>query len=84
MCRVPPTEAAAFSPLFPWTRLRGRQSIRMALALCFAELWQQSPTMLQPVGGMDAIVRAFDRALGDMIRHNEEVVQIERMATARG
>jgi monoamine oxidase len=51
----------------------------MALALCFAELWQQSPTMLQPVGGMDTIVRAFDRVLGSMIRHNEEVVQIERI-----
>ena len=84
MCRALPTEAAAFNPLFPWTRLPGRQSIRMALALCFAELWQQSPTMLQPVGGMDAIVRAFDRALGDMIRHNEEVVQIERIGDARG
>ncbi|SEP45065.1 monoamine oxidase [Rhodospirillales bacterium URHD0017] len=58
--------------------IAGPQSIRMALALCFAELWQQSPTMLQPVGGMDAIVRAFDRAVGGMIRHNEEVVQIER------
>ncbi len=51
----------------------------MALALCFAELWQQSPTMLQPVGGMDTIVRAFDRVLGGMIRHNEEVVRIERV-----
>jgi monoamine oxidase len=59
--------------------IAGPQSIRMALALCFAELWQQSPTMLQPVGGMDAIVRAFDRAVGGMIRHNEEVVQIERI-----
>jgi monoamine oxidase len=59
--------------------IAGPASIRMALALCFAELWQQSPTMLQPVGGMDAIVRAFDRVLGGMIRHNEEVIQIERV-----
>ncbi len=59
--------------------IAGPASVRMALALCFAELWQQSPTMLQPVGGMDAIVRAFDRAVGDVIRHNEEVVQIERV-----
>jgi monoamine oxidase len=59
--------------------IAGPASIRMALALCFAELWQQSPTMLQPVGGMDAIVRAFDRVLGDMIRHNEDVVQIDRV-----
>jgi monoamine oxidase len=66
-------------PPLPLDEIAGPQSIRMALALCFAELWQQSPTMLQPVGGMDAIVRAFDRALGGMIRHNEEVVQIDRV-----
>ena len=66
-------------PPLPLDEIAGPASIRMALALCFAELWQQSPTMLQPVGGMDAIVRAFDRALGGMIRHNEEVVQIDRI-----
>jgi monoamine oxidase len=66
------------SPL-PLDEIAGPASIRMALALCFAELWQQSPTMLQPAGGMDAIVRAFDRAVGSMIRHNEEVVRIERI-----
>ena len=70
-------------PPLPLDEIAGPQSIRMALALCFAELWQQSPTMLQPVGGMDAIVRAFDRALGDMIRHNEEVVRIERIGRRR-
>jgi monoamine oxidase len=63
----------------PLDEIAGPASIRMALALCFSELWQQSPTMLQPVGGMDMIVRAFDRALGGMIRHNEEVVRIERV-----
>ena len=66
-------------PALPLDEIAGPASIRMALALCFAELWQQSPTMLQPVGGMDAIVRAFDRAVGGMIRHNEEVVRIERI-----
>jgi monoamine oxidase len=45
----------------------------------FAELWDQSPTMLQPVGGMDAIVRAFARALGGMIQLNKEVVHIGRV-----
>ena len=39
----------------------GPRSSAIVLALCFAELWSQSPTMLQPVGGMDAIVRAFVR-----------------------
>jgi monoamine oxidase len=66
-------------PPLPLDEIAGPASVRMALALCFAELWQQSPTMLQPVGGMDAIVRAFDRTLGGVIRHNEEVVQIDRV-----
>jgi monoamine oxidase len=63
----------------PMEEIAGAASRRVALALCFAELWQQSPTMLQPVGGMDTIVRAFVRALGGMIQHNEEVVQIVRV-----
>lgn len=57
----------------------GPRSIALVLALCFAELWSQSPTMLQPVGGMDAIVRGFVRVLGDMIELDQEVVQISRV-----
>ena len=37
-----------------------------------------TPTMLQPVGGMDAIPRAFARVLGPMIRYQAEVVAIRR------
>jgi len=66
-------------PPLPLDEIAGPEAIRMALALCFAEAWQQSPTMLQPVGGMDAIIRAFDRAVGSVIRHNEEVMRIERI-----
>jgi monoamine oxidase len=58
--------------------LAGPAARQLALALSFAELWHQSPTMLQPVGGMDAIPRAFARALGDTIQYNAEVVQLER------
>ena len=53
----------------------GPRSRAVVLALCFAELWSQSPTMLQPVGGMDAIVRAFAKALGGMIQLDQEVVR---------
>ncbi len=56
----------------------GPRSRALVLALCFAELWSQSPTMLQPTGGMDAIVRAFVRTLGGMIQLDQEVVQIGR------
>lgn len=48
------------------------------LAMIFAEIWNQSPTMLQPVGGMDAIPRAFARRLGNIIRYNMRVTRIER------
>jgi monoamine oxidase len=37
-----------------------------------------TPTMLQPAGGMDAIPRAFARALGEVIRYEAEVVEIRR------
>ncbi len=57
----------------------GPRSRALVLALCFAELWSQSPTMLQPTGGMDAIVRAFVRTLGGMIQLDQEVVQIGRV-----
>lgn len=73
------TQSGHLQPPLRLDEIAGPQSIQLALALCFAEAWQQSPTMLQPAGGMDAIVGAFDRALGSMIRHNEEVVQIERV-----
>ena len=56
----------------------GPRSRALVLALCFAELWSQSPTMLQPMGGMDAIVRAFVHTLGGMIQLDQEVVQIGR------
>jgi monoamine oxidase len=31
----------------------------------FAEGWEQHPTMMQPVGGMDQIVKGFMRAIGE-------------------
>lgn len=39
------------------------------------EFTQQS-TMLQPVGGMDAIAKAFEKRVGKMIRYNTEVVSL--------
>jgi monoamine oxidase len=63
----------------PMGEIAGDAARRIALAMCFAELWHQSPTMLQPVGGMDAIPRTFARALGGMIQYNQEVVLIGRV-----
>jgi monoamine oxidase len=48
------------------------------LAMLFSEIWDQSPTMLQPVDGMDAIPRAFARALDGMIKYQARVLRIER------
>jgi monoamine oxidase len=50
----------------------------MKAALFLPELWEFSPTMLQPVGGMDVIPRAFAHALGPMIRYHAEVVELRR------
>ena len=44
----------------------------------FGEGWDQGATMMQPVGGMDAIPRAFARALGAIIITSAEVTQIRR------
>ena len=47
--------------------------------MVFGESWHQAATMLQPVGGMDAIPRAFVRALGPIITYNAEVVRLRRL-----
>ena len=46
--------------------------------LYFEETFEQQATMLQPVGGMDQLARAFDRTLGDTIRYGREVVGIRK------
>jgi monoamine oxidase len=48
------------------------------IAMIFSQIWDQSPTMLQPVGGMVAIPRAFARSLGSTIRYQAQVLRIER------
>lgn len=43
----------------------------------FAEGWEQHPTMMQPVGGMDRIVHGFEQAIGSgVIVRNAPVTQI--------
>jgi monoamine oxidase len=49
------------------------------LALAFPESWNQAPTMLQPVGGMDRIPYALVRAIGGNIAYQHEVEQITRI-----
>ncbi|MGO8917538.1 MAG: flavin monoamine oxidase family protein [Stellaceae bacterium] len=51
----------------------------MKAGIFLPELWDYSPAMLQPVGGMDAIPRAFARALGATIRHHAEIVALRRV-----
>ncbi|MEO1400444.1 MAG: flavin monoamine oxidase family protein [Cyanobacteria bacterium J06635_1] len=46
--------------------------------LNFGEGYNQSATMLQPVGGMDQIARAFERQVGELIEYSAEVSQIRR------
>ena len=72
------TQRGELEPPLPLDTIAGPAALPLALALSFAEGWQQAPTMLQPVGGMDAIPRAFARALGDIVQLNREVVEIRR------
>lgn len=44
----------------------------------WSELIDFAPTMLQPVGGMDQIARAFARAVHPMLRYSTEVREIRR------
>jgi monoamine oxidase len=46
--------------------------------MAFGEEWTYGATMLQPVGGMDAIPRAFARALGSLVRYHAEATEIRR------
>ena len=46
--------------------------------LHFGEGYTQAATMLQPVGGMDQIVKAFEREVGGLIEYSAEVSQIRK------
>jgi monoamine oxidase len=72
------TQRGELQPPLPLDAIAGPAALPLALALSFAESWQQAPTMMQPVDGMDAIPRAFARALGDIVRLDQEVIEIRR------
>ncbi|MBV8411178.1 MAG: FAD-dependent oxidoreductase [Alphaproteobacteria bacterium] len=72
------TQRGELLPPLPLDAIAGPAALPIALALSFAESWNQEPTMLQPVDGMDAIPRAFARALGEIVRLNQEVIEIRR------
>ena len=44
--------------------------------LHFDDSLDQNPTLLQPVGGMDAIVKAFEQRVGSRIRYHQVVEEI--------
>ena len=46
--------------------------------LHFSQFLDQNPALFQPVGGMDAIVRAFERRVGPLIRYNRPVKEIRK------
>lgn len=46
--------------------------------LRFAEGYHQAATMLQPIGGMDQIAKAFERQVGKLIEYNAQVSQIRK------
>ena len=46
--------------------------------LHFSDFLDQNPTLLQPVGGMDAIVKAFEKRVGALIRYRSVVTEIRK------
>jgi monoamine oxidase len=46
--------------------------------LQFGEGYHQAATMLQPVGGMDQIVKGFERQVGNLITYSAEVSEIRK------
>lgn len=50
------------------------------LRLSFSHGFDQQPTMLQPVGGMDLIARAFETAVATDIVFDAEVTEIRKIA----
>ena len=46
--------------------------------LHFSEFLDQNPTLFQPVGGMDAIVKAFEKKVGSLIQHQNVVKEIRK------
>jgi monoamine oxidase len=59
---ITPREPGRVHSPLPFEEIAKATSARIAMSL--AEAWDQTPAMLQPVGGMDAIARALARALG--------------------
>ena len=48
--------------------------------LHYDQFLDQNPTLLQPMGGMDAIVRAFEKRVGRFIRYRSVVEEIRKTA----
>ena len=70
-------QAGRLQPPLPLGEIAKAASWR--LGMFFGEAWSQSATMLQPVGGMDAIPRAFARALRALVIYNAQVVRVRRL-----
>lgn len=49
--------------------------------LHFSQFLNQNPTLFQPIGGMDAIPRAFERRVGHLVRLGCHVQQLRRTST---
>ena len=49
--------------------------------LHFDEFLNQNPTLLHPVGGMDAIVKAFEKRVGPLIRYHSIVEEIRKTSS---
>ena len=46
--------------------------------LHYSQFLNSNPTLMQPVGGMDAIARAFEKRVGSLIRYGSVVTEIRK------
>ena len=46
--------------------------------LHYSQFLDSNPTLMQPVGGMDAIARAFERRVGALIRYGRVVTEVRK------
>ncbi|MGG1946881.1 NAD(P)/FAD-dependent oxidoreductase [Trinickia sp. NRRL B-1857] len=78
--RVTPGAGLVAGELNPRASLHDLLSSEFAKSnLSFTEEWNQAATMLQPVGGMDRIVQAFVKRVGQHIRYDSPVTSLRKL-----
>jgi monoamine oxidase len=79
--KIPPAAGQQVGVVEPVLDMKTLLDENMWSALLFTEEWHQQATMMQCVGGNDAIPRALAKELGPMVKYNAPVKSFKRTAT---